>query len=389
MIEGLSGRRMGVATRLFQNRPRAAAISATLFFFVSLLVLQLQAAEISTRQSQWEVTLDAAKKEGKVNIYMYRYGKVLDVFRTDYPEIRPFLLTGTGAQIITKIMAERRAGRNLADVIGLGSSNYRILHHQAKMLEPIQPALMLPEVIDESRWFGGKHRYLDPEGKYVFGYLANASYAQLYYNTNLVNPKEFTSYYDLLKPKWNGKIVALDPRSKTEMGGTMQFLYYNPELGPAFIKQFFGSKAITFSRDARQMIDWLGQGKFAICFGCSGALKAKNQGLPIEIFDTSPWKEGATFSVGGGTLSFPSQAPHPNAAKVFINWYLSRKGQMVLQKLGDPDEPPNSARTDIPKDEILPQHRLVDGRRYFDTTRPEYEDFEIAFKIAAQAMEGR
>ena len=100
------------------------------------------------------------------------------------------------------------------------------------MLEPIQPALMLPEVIDESRWFGGKHRYLDPDGKYVFAYLANASYAQLYYNTNLINPKEFTSYYDLLKPKWNGKIVALDPRSKTEMGGTMQFLYYNPELGP-------------------------------------------------------------------------------------------------------------------------------------------------------------
>jgi len=62
------------------------------------------------------------------------------------------------------------------------------------MLEPIQPALMLPEVIDETRWFGRKHRYLDPDGKYVFAYLANASYAHLYYNTTLINPKEFTSY---------------------------------------------------------------------------------------------------------------------------------------------------------------------------------------------------
>jgi iron(III) transport system substrate-binding protein len=348
-----------------------------------------EGAEIFSRQNQWEATLEAAKKEGKVNVYMYRYGKVLDVFRSDYPEIQPFLLTGSGAQIITKIMAERRAGKNLADVIGLGTSNYRILHLQAKMLDPIQPALMLPEVTDESRWFGGKHRYLDPDGKYVFAYLANASYAQLYYNTTLINPKEFSSYYDLLKPKWNGKIVALDPRSKTEMGGTMQFLYYNPELGPAFIKQFFGNKAITFSRDARQMIDWLGQGKFAICFGCSGALKAKNQGLPIEIFETSRWKEGGTFSVGGGTLSLPNQSPHPNAAKVFINWYLSRKGQMALQKLGDPDEPPNSARTDIPKDEVLPQHKLLAGGRYFDVTQPQFEDLEIAFKVAAQAMEGR
>ena len=170
---------------------RPAGLVATLLFLAQFCVSPAEGAEIFSRQNQWEATLEAAKKEGKVNIYMYRYGKVLDVFRSDYPEIRPFLLTGTGAQIITKIKAERRAGR-----------------------------------------FGGKHRYLDPDGKYVFAYLANASYAQLYYNTNLINPKEFTSYYDLLKPKWHGKIVALDPRSKTEIGGTMQFLYYNPELGP-------------------------------------------------------------------------------------------------------------------------------------------------------------
>src|SRR5262245_27468966 len=356
---------------------------------IFLLAPSAMSTEAPSRQAQWEATIEAAKREGKVNIYMYRYGKVLDVFRSDFPEIRPFLLTGTGAQITTKILAERRAGRNLADVVGLGSSNYRILHQQAKMLEPIQPALMLPEVLDASRWFGGKHRYLDPDNKYVFAYLANASSGQLYYNTALVNPTELSSYYDLFKPKWKGKIVAFDPRSRTEIGGVMQFFYYHPELGPSFIRQFFGSKDITFSRDARQMIDWLAQGRFAICFGCSGALKAKNQGLPLEIFDTSLWKEGATFSAGGGTLSLPSRAPHPNAAKVFINWYLSRKGQIALQKFADPDEPPNSARVDIPKDDVLAQHKLIEGRKYFDVTRPEFDDLESAFKIAVQAMEGR
>ena len=341
------------------------------------------------RPSQWEATVEAAKKEGKVNIYLYRYGKVLDVFRNDYPEIRPSLLTGTGAQIITKILTERRAGRYLADVVGLGSSNYRILHQQAKSLDAIQPALMLPEVLDTSSWYGGRHRYLDAENKYVFAYLANASSGQLYYNTAQVNAREFTSYYDLFNPKWKGRIVALDPRPRTEIGTTMQFFYYHPELGPAFIRRLFGTKEITFSRDSRQMIDWLGQGRFSICFGCSGALKAKHQGLPIEIFDTSLWKEGASFSVGGGTLSTPSQGPHPNAAKVFINWYLSRRGQITLQKFGDPDEPPNSARIDIPKDEIQVHNKLIDGRKYFDGTRPEFEDIDSAFKIAIQAMEAR
>ena len=372
-----------------QSRVGGFLLATGIIFFATLQLSTVIAAEIAPRQSQWAATLEAAKREGKVNIYMYRYGKVLDVFRSDHPEIRPYLLTGTGAQITTKILAERRAGRYIADVVGLGSSNYRILHQQAKILDPIQPALTLPEVLDVSRWYGGKHRYLDPESKFVFAYLANASSGQLYYNTGLVNPKEFTSYYDLFTPKWKGKIVALDPRPRTEIGTTMQFFYYHPELGASFIRQFFGNKDITFSRDSRQMIDWLGQGRFAICFGCSGALKAKNQGLPIEIFDTSTWKEGASFSVGGGTLSLPSQAPHPNAAKVFINWYLSRKGQTALQKLADPDEPPNSARIDISKDDVLQQHKLIDGRKYFDGTRPEFEDIDSAFKIASQAMEGR
>jgi iron(III) transport system substrate-binding protein len=361
-------------------------LACGIVLFASVRVKITVAAQGVSRPAQWEATLEAAKKEGKVNIYMYRYGRVLDVFRSDYPEMQPYLMTGTGAQITTKILSERRAGRYLADVVGLGSSNYRILHQKAKMLDPIQPALMLPEVLDASRWYGGKHRYLDPDGKYVFAYLANASSGQLYYNTASVNPKEFTSYYDLFKPKWAGKIVALDPRPRTEIGTTMQFFYYHPELGPSFVRQLFGSKDITFSRDSRQMIDWLAQGRFAICFGCSGALKAKNQGLPIEIFDTSTWKEGASFSVGGGTLSLPNRAPHPNAAKVFINWYLSRRGQIALQKLADPDEPPNSARTDIPKDDVLSHHKLIEGRKYFDGTRPEFEDVDSAFKIAAQAM---
>ena len=67
-------------------------VAIAVLFAASLAVSVVKAAEISTLQSQWNATLEAAKKEGKVNIYMYRYGKVLDLFRNDYPEIRPFLL---------------------------------------------------------------------------------------------------------------------------------------------------------------------------------------------------------------------------------------------------------------------------------------------------------
>ena len=53
-----------------------------------------------------------------------------------------------------------------------------------------------------------------------------------------------------------------------------------------------------------------------------------------------------------GTLGLVNRAPHPNAAKVYINWLLSRRGQMALQKNMLPTENPvDSLRIDIPKDE--------------------------------------
>jgi ABC-type Fe3+ transport system substrate-binding protein len=72
--------------------------------------------------------------------------------------------------------------------------------------------------------------------------------------------------------------------------------------------------------------------------------------LAIGSLDTESWKEGGSSSAGG-TLGIPSRAPNPNAAKVFINWFLSREGQIALQKLGRPDAH-NSRRIDIPKDDV-------------------------------------
>jgi hypothetical protein len=58
---------------------------------------------------------------------------------------------------------------------------------------------------------------------------------------------------------------------------------------------------------------------------------------------------------------------------VFINWFLSREGQMALQKFGHPDAH-NSRRIDIPKDDVDPYNRLVPGKKYFDLAKPEYQD---------------
>jgi iron(III) transport system substrate-binding protein len=356
-----------------------------LMALILLLSFLLHVPASADWTKEWEKTLEAAKKEGQVSIYLCstcsatnRYEAILDEFKKEYRDIKVVTVTGSGAQLVQREMAERRAGKYLVDIHGGGANGAFNTLYKGKALDPIKPTLILPEVVDESKWYGKKHNYVDPEDKYIFAYLASVSTAQLFYNSSLINSKDFKSYRDLINPKLKGKIVALDP-SNTGLGATMQFFYYHPELGPDFI----------YSREYRQMVDWVVSGKFSICIGCKETDRARAQGLPIEHFDTSLWKEGASFSAGGGTLSLVNQGPHPNAAKVFINWFLSRKGQITLQKLGNSDDPPNSRRIDIPKDGIPLENQLIDGRRYLDVTRPEWQDKTPIFNLAKEVMKGR
>ena len=337
-------------------------------------------------KKEWEKTLAAAKSEGQITVYASTYERVLEAFKTEYPEIKVTSIGGRSSDVAARIIAERRAGKYLADVVAVGSNTAFNVLYRAKALDPLKPTLILPEVLDPSKWLGGEYPFVDPERQYVFVYLSNPS-SVFDYNSKLANPGEFKSYWDVLNLKWKGKIVSLTPTSTT-MGSTLQFLYYHPELGQEYLKKFFGSMEVTFSADPRQMLDWLAQGNYSICLGCRNneIARAKKQGLPVGTLDTSAWKEGGRISLSG-SLSLANKAPHPNAAKVLINWYLSRKGQIAVQKEGTSDDAVNSRRIDIPKDDVDPANRLIEGRRYFDVSRPEWQDLTPVFDFVKKVVE--
>lgn len=333
---------------------------------------------------EWEKTLEAARKEGQVVVYISNYEPALDAFRKDHPDIKLIYVNDRGTELMNRIAAERRAGKYIPDVVSAGALNYNVLH-KARMLDPIKPTFILPEVKDESKWWGSKHLFLDPENQYVFGYVGYPS-SPMYYNTQIVKPGDLKSYWDLLHPKWKGKLVSYDPTLPV-VAMALQFFYYNPELGPEFMKGFWGAMEPVVGRDFRQITEWLATGKYAVCFACRDAPRAKRQGLAVD--NLLSLKEGTYFTVGGGTISLMNKPPNPNAAKVFINWFLSRKGQTAVQKLGRPEDPPNSMRIDIPKDDIPPETRLLPGGKYFDVTRPEVSDAAPVLKLAREIMSQR
>jgi iron(III) transport system substrate-binding protein len=357
--------------------------------FLFLLALSEEAIGAETKPAwriDWERLVAAAEKEGAVSLYVFENGPLTEetahAFERAYPKIKVNQLRGRGNDLGPRIIAERRAAKYLVDLFAGGKGTAYTTLYLGKVLEPIKPLLILPEVLDESKWWHRELKFVDPENKFIFAYIGNAGGVEINYNSAQVNAKEFTSYWDLIQPKWKGKITATDPRVRG-MDNPVLFFYYHNKLGPEFIRKLYGDMEVTIAREYRQPVDWLASGKFSLCIPCvSDEMdKAMQQGLPVgQILRL---KEGGTLSSSGGTLSLLQNAPHPNAAKVFLNWLLSRDGQAVVQKgrKGRPRTASNSLRIDIPKNDLPDEVQRREGVDYFDADDDNFADRRPADKL--------
>jgi iron(III) transport system substrate-binding protein len=342
-------------------------------------------------QSGWERTVQGAKKEGRLSLYLYQgegeLSAIAQLIRKKYPEIDVVTTVGRGNTLAPRIMAERRAGKYLVDVYISGVTTAYEVFYRAKILDSVRAALILPEVIDESKWWLGQHQYVDPENRYILVYLGNVG-QYVSYHTNSVEAGEIRSYWDFLQPKWKGKILSRDPKISGSQRIGLRIFYYTPELGAEFIGRLYGEMNVTLTQEIRQATDWLANGKFAICFFCSEILKAKAQGLAVDEFRTARWQESRAISAGNmGSIALLSQPPHPNAARLFVNWLLSREGQTALQRAANtPNNSEESLRTDIPKDMVRSEVRRIDGVKYILADKPEYMDMAPIYEIVDKAL---
>ena len=346
---------------------RLAVIVILWLLFASLS----QSAESKpASQTDWEKAIAAAKKEGEVRLWgdqEITHPDIVAAFAKEYPFIKAVTVSGRVGELMPRIIAERRAGKYLADLYsgGLGGRSF-FDFLKTGVLDPIKPVLLLPEVVDGSKWLNGEHYYADNERRFVFMYEGSLAGVGLHYNTNLVDLREFKSYWDLLNPKWKGRILLYE-RVGVGSPSVVRF-YYNAQLGPDFLRRLLTEMDLTVSQDRRQSSDWLASGKFPICIDCGDTDRAKQQGLPVDEFPHANLKEaGYEISTSGNSgLAFVNNAPNPNAARVFANWFLSREGQMVWQTVMNTKvlEPSDSMRIDIPKDKVTAPARREEGRKY-------------------------
>jgi iron(III) transport system substrate-binding protein len=330
---------------------------------LSALLSASAAAQNAAWKQSWEETVGAAKQEGKVVISAPPSRELRQVlpeaFKAKYG-ITVDYLGGRSTESAARMRSERQAGIHSVDIVFAGIQSMALTFHRGGMLQPLKPALQLPEVVDGSKWKKGKLWFSDPEEQYILR-LANSVTTMFHINTKHVKPAEIRSVKDLLNPKWKGKIALQDPTIPGSGSNQAAHLYF--QHGEDFIKALYIEQKPMISRDTRLITDGLVRGTYPITLGAEDAdvAKMKKEGVPLEILELSDLYP--EISASYGQIAIVDNAPHPNAAKVFVNWIASKEGNEVFNRaMGTA-----STRNDIDESYLPPEIIPREGVQYFDT----------------------
>lgn len=305
----------------------------TLVFALAVLLSASDLCAQSDWKKDWERALQEAKKEGKIVVGIparAELRKELElVFKPKFG-VDMELLPARGPQNASRIVSEYKAGVKYFDVFMGGTGTYESMAEDG-MVEAMPPNWILPEVKEEKYWWAG-HIWEDnlKTKRFLYSFIADAGTGGFWHNTTMVKPEDIRSLDDFLNPKWKGKLGFLDPRTPGSGQSIWSFMW--DLKGEGYLRKLV-QQDLFVSRDQRQLADGLAKGKLAIALGVSfytleGFIVAN---LPIK--ELPKLKEGAPSSNGSGVIGVVKGPPHPNAARLFVNWLLSKEGQELYVKV--------------------------------------------------------
>ena len=330
-------------------------------------------------QAEWDALIAAAHEEGELSItFGGAAGRNFRPIGLHFGEkfgIEMQIATGSGSAHVNRVLAERTSGRYLVDVMYGGATSVSTRLIPADALDPIADLFIHPEVIDQSLWFEGRHWYADANQKFIFTFAASAGPTNLgmRYNTDLVSQEDIdglNSVFDYLDPKWKGKIVAHVPTGGGG-GGTYHRVYVHPDIGTDWVDAFVSPDLdVAFNNDARFIVDGIANGKFHFGIALGGAGRDVDSlaslGAPVAAL-VKDFKEGGQMSASASVnlMIAPTTRPHPNAAKLWINWWLSQEGQALMHTMAT-ELPDPTLRLDVPDwGKTAEKDRRVEGKSYF------------------------
>lgn len=322
--------------------------------------------------SKWDETLAAAKKEGKVVVWIPTgpgIKEALDGLKTKYG-IEVVATTSTGSEALARVKAEYQAGKFSVDFIMDGAQTMLGLKNE-NFLRPTRPEMLLPEVADATNWFGNKLAFSDTEGQYVFIPSLYSS-TPAFVNTQQAKAEEFTaSWKAMLDPKYKGKIIAMNPLVPGLGQQVAAQLVVN--LGADFVKQLYIGQNVVLSDDERQIADAVARGQYSIGIGAKETIIDPfiKQGLPIAVIRPADYPGHLTG--GAATMGLFAKSPNPNAGVVLFNWLTSKEGATALSRALKVVSARKDVPTDVAPDYVVPK----DGVKYgMNTSSAEWQPIQ-------------
>ena len=319
-------------------------------------------------KAEWDKTVAAAKKEGKVVIsgpVGNSWREVLTSFTKEYG-IRVDFTAAHGADFWPRYEQEQKLGKSLWDLrISAPDLNSYALLARGDRIADVREMLVLPEVIDDKAWHGGYDSiYSDKAKKYFVGFgLIGSPVAWV--NRDVIPESELSSMLQLTDPKYKGKVTTFDWRGGSA-SNNFALMRADPKYGADYIRKRVTENEIVVTNNSKQQVDWIVRGNYPVGISVTSNILFNMQetGLGLNVKPLAgPLKYSSSF---GGLIAF-QHAPNPNAAKVYANWLLTRDTQDKIAKAANY----NSRRTDVQPGE--PQ-TVIDLNQLKDYTNTQSED---------------
>ena len=296
-----------------------------LFLKAAAFFLALVLGWSAEAQSQPKEVVEGAKKEGQLVFYsgipIPDAQSILSALERKYPFIKTTFYRATGPALVSRIQTEQRAGSHIWDVMNsTGFEPYALLE-QGYFAKHDSP---------ERKYFPDGHK--DNEGYWATMYTSPMIVS---YNTRLVPPGDLPKeYLDLLQPKWKGRL-GLDS-SDFEWYANLRKIW-GAERAQKFLEGL-RRQEVRLVQGRALLTELLTGGEIAILVNnfLQNAVEAKRKGSPVELLALDPVVSAA------GLVGINKLAPHANAAKLFVDFVLSKEGQELIVKTDR-----SSVRTDV------------------------------------------
>ena len=272
--------------------------------------------------------INAALKEGSINLYsatttrdFLQSGGQAAFEKRFGIKIKP--LTSELRKLVDRVRTEISVGRVLADIFE-GNDQYMLELHKLNALAKWKPPAPELDRISKEAFVTNPTGYWWP---------THVSAQGLVVNPNLVNPGEIKSYWDVINPKFKGKVAIRDPRSSGGGAWHMLGIQNTPELGADYIVKLKSTvEPFILSGGSNVIRDAVVRGQFAIGFSGRGDFfQDLPKGAPLA------WvvpKEGLAWTPS--SIALINGGPNPNASKVFITWLYETPQMQLWTEQGRP-----------------------------------------------------